>query len=225
MPPRADFVFFGPLHWAIMAAIPLAAAILARLPRPDITRKVFGWALAVNEVIWYAWRLNQEGFRFPEALPLQLCDLVLWITVVALLTLHPWATGPAWFIGIAGTAMAVVTPELWAPTCSYPTIYFFLAHGGVIAAQLFLAWSKQARPDVKAWWRALLVGNIWAALVGAFNAVFKTNYMFLCHKPASASALDFLGPWPWYILGGEALAACLFLLLLPFLRKPKETRI
>jgi hypothetical integral membrane protein (TIGR02206 family) len=63
----------------------------------------------------------------------------------------------------------------------------------------------------------MLVLNIYAALVGLFNAWYHTNYMYLCEKPEGASLLDWLGPWPWYILSGEAVALALFSLLwLPF---------
>ena len=41
--------------------------------------------------------------------------------------------------------------------------------------------------------------------------------MFLRAKPVTGSALDLLGPWPWYILSVEGMGLALFLLLyLPF---------
>ncbi|WP_321476085.1 TIGR02206 family membrane protein [uncultured Paludibaculum sp.] len=222
---RTDFVLFGPAHFAIMAVIPCVAALLVWLVRGNAVaarrvRLAFGSFLLVNELVWYGYKLSMEGVRFPEGLPLQLCDLSLWLTVITLLALRPWTFEPGFFVGIAGASMAVVTPELWAPAWSYPTAYFFVAHGGIIAAMLFLVWSGQARPGPHAMWRGFLVLNAWAAFVGTFNAIFHTNYMFLCHKPVSASALDAMGPWPWYLLGGEVAALVLFgLLSLPF-RKP-----
>lgn len=222
---RTDFVLFSPAHFAIMAAIPCVAALLAWLVqgKPEAARRArlaFGCFLLVNELVWYGYKLRHEGVRFPEGLPLQLCDLSLWLSVISLLALRRWTFEPAWFVGIAGASMAVLTPELWAPAWSYPTAYFFVAHGGIIAAMLFLVWSGQARPGPGAMWRGLLVLNLWAAIVGTFNAVFHTNYMYLCHKPVSASALDAMGPWPWYLLAGEAAALVLFsLLALPFRRR------
>jgi hypothetical integral membrane protein (TIGR02206 family) len=49
--------------------------------------------------------------------------------------------------------------------------------------------------------------------VGIFNLAFGTNYMFLCEKPSGTTLLDAMGPWPWYLLAGEVLAAALFWLM------------
>ena len=40
----------------------------------------------------------------------------------------------------------------------------------------------------------------WAVTAYAFNVVAETNYGYLNEKPSSASLLDLLGPWPWYVL-------------------------
>lgn len=205
-------------HLAILAAIPALAGTLARLARGRRARSrriaaVLGCLLASNEIVWYVWNIRTGGFRFPDGLPLELCDLTLWLTVVSTLTLRPAIFEFAWLAGISGSLMAVLTPDLWAPPLSYPTVYFFLAHGGMIAALLFLVWSGLARPRPGCVWRALVFLNAWAALIGLFNAVFHTNYMYLCQKPGSVSLLNFFGPWPWYLLAGDATAALLFWLL------------
>jgi len=68
------------------------------------------------------------------------------------------------------------------------------------------------------WW-ALLYLNIYAGLVGILNVFFDANYMYLCRKPQGASLLDYLGPWPVYILSGEVVAIVLFTLLWLLVRK------
>ena len=81
-------------------------------------------------------------------------------------------------------------------------------------------WSKLVRLRPGCLLRVLIMLNGYAALVGTFNAVFHTNYMYLCHKPQVATLLDFFGPWPIYILAGEAITMVLFTLLyLPFRQK------
>lgn len=218
-----EFVIFGPFHRVVLAVM-LAAGLgmgwaFRRFPRG---RYALGAFLAANELTWYVWRLRDEGFRFPEALPLQLCDLTLWCTVAACFTLRRWPFEILYFTGLSGTLLTVVTPELWAPPLSYPTLYFFTAHGGVVASALAFALSGLKRPEPRSWLRALISVNLWALFVGLFNLKFGTNYMFLCEKPYSPTLLDFFGPWPWYLAACEALAVALFFLLwLPFkFRKP-----
>lgn len=223
----ANFPLFGPAHLAILASIALAAAGFARGCRrrpaaaPGI-RFGLGAFLLVNEAVWWVYRIGHEGLR-ASALPLQLSDFTLWMTIAALFTLAPWAYEVAYYAGLAGAVMAVLTPDLWTPFPSYPAVYFFLEHGGAIVAVLTLTLGGVARPGRGSVWRAFLILNAWAAFVGIFNAIFGTNYMYLLHKPRNPSPLDYFGPWPLYLLPAEALALAWFWILwLPF--RPRRAR-
>ncbi|MGH9719154.1 MAG: TIGR02206 family membrane protein [Bryobacteraceae bacterium] len=223
-----DFHLFSAAHLAIAGCVPASAAALATWSRSSPgrklwTRRTLGALLAANELVWYSFRLRHEGFRFPEGLPINLCDVTLWLTVVSLLTLRQRVFEFAYLTGAAGAGMAILTPDLWAPMWSYPTMYFFAAHGGVVAGQLYVIWSGQVRPHPGCVWRVLAMVNGYALAVGLFNLFFHTNYMYLCEKPEGASVLDFLGPWPVYLLGGELVAIVLFwLLYLPF--RPRSSQ-
>ena len=208
---------FGPLHWSLLAATALVAFVLVFLCRKhllskDAVRLILGYGLALNEFGWWYFRYSHEGLRLSN-LPLQLCDVSLWATVAACLLLKPILVEFAYFAGIAGAGMALVTPDLWSAWPSYPAVYFFVTHGGIVIANIVLIYGGIARLRHGALWRAFGILLAFAASVGAFNALFKTNYMYLCAKPKSATLLDAFGPWPWYLAVTFGLALVLYALL------------
>ncbi|MDP9169963.1 MAG: TIGR02206 family membrane protein [Acidobacteriota bacterium] len=209
---------FGPIHLALLTAIVAVAVLLAWLcrARPAAARFVrigLGAGLAVNELIWWTFRYSHEGFRFPLNLPLQLCDMTLWAAVIACLTLAPVVLEFAYFAGIAGAGMALLTPDLWTPWPSYPAVYFFFVHGGIVAAPIILVGGQIVRLRDGAVWRAYGILFVYAVCLGGFNAAFHTNYMYLCARPANASPLDSFGAWPRYLFVTAVVALGLFWLL------------
>lgn len=222
---KPNFPLFGITHVLILLSIPVTAGGLAYWARRggravETGRRLLGGLLLLNELGWYGFKLYKGWFQFPAGLPLQLCDLTLWCTILAAFTRRQAVFEFAFFTGLAGALMAVLTPDLWEPFPSYPTIYFFVAHCGIAATLLYLWWSGAARPRAGCVRRVMLLANGYAVFIGVFNAVFHTNYMYLCRKPRNASLLDYMGPWPVYILTGELVALCLFgLLWAPFRRR------
>ena len=43
-----------------------------------------GWGLVLNELVWWIWRYSREGLH-ARNLPLQLCDLSVWLAALACL--------------------------------------------------------------------------------------------------------------------------------------------
>jgi hypothetical integral membrane protein (TIGR02206 family) len=208
---------FGPLHLSILGVIAAMSAALVWLCRRGVVafrpmRWTLGLALAANELVWWVYRYSREGIHVGN-LPLQLCDAAVWLSVLACLTMAPVVVQFAWFAGLAGAGMALLTPNLIEPWPSYPAIYFFVAHGGIVIAMAALVLGGRVKFRSSAVWRSFGLLLAYAALVGLIDWASGSNFMFLVHKPEAASALDQMGPWPWYLLGGAAAGLLLFWLL------------
>lgn len=212
---------FGPVHLAILAAVPAFATLLAMLHSrfPSAGKRI---RVGLSVLLFASFASYYGSFAaygvpmIPNHLPLELCDFSLWLVMAALLTLRPAVFDLAYYWALAGASMSLLTPNMLHPSL-FLAIQFFADHGLIVAATLYLVWSEQARPRQGSVVRALVALNVLAAAVGSFDAFFKTDYMFLRAKPSTVSLLDLLGPWPWYILSLEAVGLGLFLLLyLPF---------
>jgi hypothetical integral membrane protein (TIGR02206 family) len=221
---KANFQLFGLTHLAILGATLLLASLLVLLqrrlsPSSRTIRLTLAAVLLFDTLWWDAFQIRHGQFAFPAHLPIELCDVTLYLTLIALFTLSPLAFDLAYYLALAGTSMALLTPDLWEPFPSVGTVQFFVAHGIVVVAILFLVWSRLARPRPGSITRTMLGVNLWAAFDGAIDWIYKTNYMYLRARPAHASLLDLFGPWPWYLLATEGVALALFILLyLPFWR-------
>jgi hypothetical integral membrane protein (TIGR02206 family) len=205
----------------ITAAFALALTAVVRRTRDERLRRTVRAGLAGLLVAIVAAVLAREHAAGPlhwwDLAPLQLCDLAIVVTLYALVTLKPLAVELAYFWGGSGTFIAMLTPDLREGFPSWWFFTFFTLHGGVVAAALVLTVGLGLAPRKGAVLRTLFVTNAYALVVGIVDAVTGANFMYLRAKPMEPSLLDHLGPWPVYILGGEVVAAALFLLLdLPF---------
>ena len=219
---RPYIQLFGPVHLIILLTVPAFAAALVAIqrglpPGSAILRRVLGLALLIDATVYNGYLIANNTPAFPNHLPLELCDVSVCLVILALLISNRTVFDLAYYGSLAGASMALITPNLWEPFPSYGTVQFFVVHGLIVAGILYLVWTGLARPGPGSVWIAMLGLNLYAACVGIFDAIFKTNYMYLRAKPANASLLDFLGSWPWYIVSAEVFALVIFqLLYLPF---------
>lgn len=221
----AEFHFFSPQHLAILIAVPLLAASLAFVtrryhPAGFRVRLSLAGLIVGDGLIWYGVRYFSHGIRFPEILPLEMCDAAFWLTAVALLTVEEHTFDLAYYWGIAGSGMALITPYLRAPLHTWQSFQYFSGHALLVVGVLYLLWSGQARPRIRSWWFAWWSLNLYGIAVGVVDLLGGSNFMYLRQKPASSSLFDLLGPWPWYIVSADLVALGFFWLLQqPFVAK------
>ena len=161
------------------------------------------------------WRLGILSVR--DFLPLHLCDFAIFVAVFALLTRRPGAAELLWFWALTGTLLAVVTPAVDGSFPDWRWMLYFAMHGGVIAAALVLVVGCGIRPRPGAAWRAFGWTLVYAGAVGIVDLITGANFLWLRAKPPQPTLLDWLGPWPVYLLGAGAIGLAGFhLLALPF---------
>jgi hypothetical integral membrane protein (TIGR02206 family) len=226
------FELFGPAHLValgVVALINLSFILLRRNPDQRLRRAVrYGLAalLIVNEVGWHIWIWQTGQWTVQAMLPLHLCTLFIWLSPVMLLTRSYAIYEFAFFLGIGGAFQTLLTPDLGP--YGFPHYRFFqifISHGASLTAAIYMTVVEGYRPHWKSLLRVIVWTNVYLAFIFGLNLLIGSNYMYVASKPPTSSLLDYMGPWPWYILGMEAvgLLTCL-ILYLPFAIRDWRTR-
>ena len=209
----AAFVIAARMHpgaWTVMASRLLALVIVA------------------NECGWWVWLATQHTWSASYALPLQLCDVVAFVSAAALWSRRPLLVELTYFWGIAGTANGLISPDVPDHFPSYLFLQYFIAHGAIVAAALFLVAGLRITPRPGAVARVVALTLVLVVLDAGANLLTGGNYMYLRHTPAVPNLLDLMGPWPLYIVAAAGLAVAIFVALdLPFAlrrRRPGPTQ-
>ncbi len=216
----APFVLFDAGHiGALLISLLLIAAIVVwrkQLRSAGLNRRIrlgmVGLLLSfeVTLQLWYGY-LGEWSVVW--ALPLQLCSVTLPLSAWMLWTRSYRLYELMFFWGIGGALQALVTPSLDFAFPHVRFIHFFAAHAAIIAAAVWMTAVEGYRPRFASVGRAMLWLNVFAGIVFLVNAGTGANYMFLARKPGTASLLDVLLPWPWYIVQLELIALVLFVLM------------
>ena len=207
------FKLFGVSHLIVLAltlATPALLILIARKADSPRLTKGLCWALAAvllgNELGHYAWQAQSRtllGFM-QNALPLHLCGLALYMTVITLVTRKQLVFEMACFWGLVGTPQALLTPTVDVDFPAYWFIQFFICHCGIMVGVLFAIGALKMRPRRGSMWRVFWITNVCMLLIGGFDYFTGANYMYLRAVPEVDSPLIVLG-WPWYILISDAM--------------------
>jgi hypothetical integral membrane protein (TIGR02206 family) len=214
----ASFARFGPAHLSVIAltfVTPLFLAVLVRWSDDAVTARIVSWlfvALLVGGKILTLVLLARDGeLTIANAAPLYLCDWAAIMAVITLIYPNQWTYELCYFWALAGTLQALLTPDLSHGFPDPRFISFFALHGGVIASVVYMTLGLEMRPVPMSIVRALAWSTFYVAVAMATNAAFGTNFGYLRAKPAHSSLMDYMAPWPFYIvqLALLAILSCL----------------
>ena len=207
----------SPEHLVALCVIAVASAALVVAARrsPGRWLKVLAIVLVIDEASWWVYLLagGVPGSKLAQSLPLQLCDVAIFIAGAALWTRNQLLVEVTYFWGIAGTLQALLTPDLPQHFPSYPYWQYYIAHGGVVAAALLLVVGMRIHPRRWAVARVAVLTIAYAGFVFVVDLVTLSDYMYLRTKPSSATLLDVLGPWPVYVFSAALIGIALFAIL------------
>lgn len=188
----------------------------------QLRERFFALTLFIMDGCYYIWLVQAERWDWGNSLPLELCSISLIITMVLLWTGNKKFYPFVFFAGIGGAIQAVATPVLDINFPHFRFFHFFYTHFGIILTALYFTWVRGYRPTFKGLIQTMIILNILLPFLFAINFIVDGNYMFLQEKPRGGSLLDFLGPYPWYVLSLEFVAFGVFCCLWLLFRKRRK---
>lgn len=231
--PGPPFELFGRAHLIALAIVLILIALViiyrqAFTARGKvIARYTLAAVLVLNEIAWHAWNYATGQWTLQTMLPFHLCSVLVWLSAYMLIRKSYAIYEFSYFLGIAGATQALLTPD--AGVYGFPHFRSFqviISHGAIVIAAIYMTFVEGYRPYWSSLKRVIIWGNLYMLLVAGINTLLGSNYLFIMRKPETASLIDVLGPWPWYVLSLEAIALVLCTLLyLPYALRDRRQAV
>lgn len=217
------FKMFSLEHIGAILALLVSLFLIKRLSQPNrLMEHLFALSLLVMEALYHVWMLRTGRWNLSYSLPLELCSISLILTILLLWTGNRRLYEFVFYVGIGGALQAILTPDLDMGFPHFRFFHFFYTHIGIIMTACYFTWIKGYTPTFKGIIKTMVALNILLPFIFIINIIFQGNYMFLIEKPVGGSLLDYLGPYPWYLLSLEVVAFLIFLILWLIFRRRGE---
>ena len=165
-------------------------------------RFVAAWAWFI--IAWQLWTLLYWlvlNFDLGTSLPLHICDLVVWVAALALLTPSRSLRTVLYFWGIGLSTQAFFTPTLNEGPAAPQFWLFWIGHTQIVGSAVYDVVVRHYRPALRDYLLISVVNAAYLALIFPFDTLLGLNYGYIGRSPPSQPTLiDHLGPWPMRVL-------------------------
>ena len=144
-------------------------------------------------------RYITDHYSIKKDLPLQLCNVGIYVAVLALLKKNQTAFELIFYWGLIGASQAILTPDRDLFELRIFFIYSQAYHGALIFCVLWLVIKNKMRMKIESTPKVVLITNLLVVFISVVNYLLDSNYMFLRNQPNSASSF-LIGEWPVYII-------------------------
>ena len=218
----SPFVLFGNIHIITMLSI-LAASVFIPLTyknksvaQQSLMTKIIAYIVIAHVVIspYKDLFILENPYNWREVLPFHMCDLseifIAWFLLGGPKILYKCA----FFWGIAGATMAIITPDISHHDLDYA--FFMIGHGMIVIGIMYATIALNNRPYAK---DILTVSFITACILLPITYLINlilgepANFWYLMAKPAGASLMDAFPEPPFHLLVLTPLALAMFFLI------------
>lgn len=210
---QSEFVLFGAGHvgtLAVIVALAVATGLYGRGREHAAFPLGLAAALLVQEAVKLYYFLGVADEPWQTNLPLHLCRVNELLCVVVLVARSYRVFEVAYFLAMAGSVSAMLTPALAVDFPAPEFVLFFVGHGLSVLAVVYAISAYGFRPRPRSILITLGAVACYAAVIAPVNYVLDSNYLYLRAQPEPATFLALFGPWPYYLfaLFGLVFVAC-----------------
>ena len=218
----SPFILFGNIHIITMLVI-LATSILLPMiyknkseVQKSLMTKMIAYIVIAHVVIspYKDLFILENPYNWREVLPFHMCDLseifLAWFLLGGPKILYKCA----FFWGIGGATMAIITPDISHHDLDYA--FFMIGHGMIVIGIMYATVALNNRPYAK---DILTVSLITACVLLPITYTINlllgepANFWYLMAKPAGASLMDAFPEPPYHLLVLTPLAIATFVII------------
>ena len=205
MTPHQTIPLFGDLWWESNVVTFLVIVLILLWGKYNTKKQnqylahVIGFILLLRFfwAEWYTWSIDLWNIQ--SNLPLQMCGMSAILSGIVPFWRNQIAYEFLYYWGIPGAFHSIITPEFTIGTEGPLFWEYYISHGGIILAALFLTIYLGMKPRKGSWWKIFLWTQPVLVIVGLINYVLDANYMYLCIPPKVNNPF-IIGRFPYYLV-------------------------
>ena len=191
--------------FACIAVIIIIGYYLSDKHRAIFT-KFLGVLFFVRFIFLHGYMVGIGHWDIANSLPLHLCGISSLVIIFIMFKYNQSLFEYLVLLGIPSAIHSILTPQFINGWDGYYFPEFYLSHGAILLAPLYLSINYNYKLRINAWKTAFINGLILAFFIGIINFIigylFGTmpNYLYLCEAPIADNPLLFTNKWPYYFL-------------------------